>query len=151
MWFGLAFLALGCACPEKKVEQPAPAMTEPAPAAVPEPAPAPSVEPAAAPAPAPAPPPAPAPAPAPAPRATPTPAPAPAPAPAPRAELPSTAGAKCDDTGCGGGFTCVKYYGIAGARGPEFRSCEIPCSQKSKCPKGTTCTTIADGPGQVCR
>jgi hypothetical protein len=55
---------------------------------------------------------------------------------------------------CAKGYECVKYYGIAGARGPEFKSCEIRCEMQNKesvCPKGTQCTTIADGPGQVCR
>jgi hypothetical protein len=46
----------------------------------------------------------------------------------------------------------VKYYGIAGARGPEFKSCEIKCAGKgAACPDGRKCTTIADGPGSVCR
>jgi type IV secretory pathway VirB10-like protein len=51
---------------------------------------------------------------------------------------------------CGEG-ACVKYYGIAGARGPEFKTCEIRCDKKTKCPAGTSCGVIADGPGQVCR
>lgn len=50
------------------------------------------------------------------------------------------------------GTTCVKYYGIAGPRGPEFSSCEIPCADdKSVCPAGSRCVTVADGPGAVCR
>jgi hypothetical protein len=66
--------------------------------------------------------------------------------------LPAAAGLPCDDKGCAPPYTCVKYYGIAGPRGPEFRSCEIPCpTAQSECPKGTKCTTIADGPGAVCR
>lgn len=52
---------------------------------------------------------------------------------------------------CAQGLTCVSYYGIAGARGPEFKTCEIRCSDDSVCPRGTKCITIADGPGQVCR
>lgn len=52
---------------------------------------------------------------------------------------------------CAQGLTCVSYYGIAGARGPEFKTCEIRCSDDSACPRGTKCITIADGPGQVCR
>ena len=54
---------------------------------------------------------------------------------------------------CAPGFECVKYYGIAGARGPQFASCEVRCGGKAKaaCPSGTRCLTIADGPGQVCR
>jgi hypothetical protein len=52
---------------------------------------------------------------------------------------------------CGPGLTCKSYYGIAGARGPQFKTCEIPCDKTTKCPAGTTCGIIADGPGQVCR
>jgi hypothetical protein len=60
-------------------------------------------------------------------------------------------GQSCEG-GCAKGLTCIKYRGIAGARGPELSSCEIRCGQKGlKCPKGQMCTTIADGPGQVCR
>jgi hypothetical protein len=123
MWLGVALLTLSCACPEKKVEGPAPvAPVEP----VPPVAPAPAVPP-----------------------TEPTPAPTPAP---PGAALPSKAGETCDDKGCGGGYTCVSYYGIAGPNGPQFKSCEIPCGKATdKCPAGTKCVTIADGPGQVCR
>ena len=63
-------------------------------------------------------------------------------------------GEKCGDgDSCAAGLTCVSYYGIAGAKGPQFKSCEIKCGaeEKSPCPDGTKCTTIADGPGQVCR
>ncbi len=63
-------------------------------------------------------------------------------------------GEPCDANGkCARGLTCVRYRGIAGASGPELTSCEIKCgeSTKHKCPKSQTCTTIADGPGQVCR
>lgn len=52
---------------------------------------------------------------------------------------------------CAEGLECVTYYGIAGPRGPEFKSCETRCGGKTTCPDGTTCQTIADGPGQVCR
>ena len=52
---------------------------------------------------------------------------------------------------CAEGLTCVSYYGIAGARGPQFKSCEVRCQTGTECPAGTTCITIADGPGQVCR
>jgi hypothetical protein len=52
---------------------------------------------------------------------------------------------------CAKGLTCVSYYGIAGARGPQFKSCEIKCTADKDCPAGHKCTTIADGPGQVCR
>ena len=61
-------------------------------------------------------------------------------------------GVPCAKDGtCAGGFSCVKYYGIAGAKGPQFSSCEIQCDGKEGCPNGYTCKTIADGPGQVCR
>ena len=64
-------------------------------------------------------------------------------------------GEKCGEAdACAKGFECVSYYGIAGARGPQFKTCEIRCEMQNKesvCPKGTQCTTIADGPGQVCR
>ena len=48
---------------------------------------------------------------------------------------------------------CVSYFGIAGPRGPEFKSCEIKCggAGAAACPAGKQCITIADGPGQVCR
>jgi hypothetical protein len=64
-------------------------------------------------------------------------------------------GEPCDDEGqCAHGLTCVRYYGVAGARGPAMTSCEIKCGgdgKKKRCPKGQSCTTIADGPGSVCR
>lgn len=52
---------------------------------------------------------------------------------------------------CAQGLTCVSYYGIAGPRGPQFKSCEIKCQAQTDCPSGLKCVTIADGPGQVCR
>ncbi|MEY4512502.1 MAG: hypothetical protein RLZZ450_4624 [Pseudomonadota bacterium] len=53
---------------------------------------------------------------------------------------------------CAAGLTCVHYFGIAGPNGPEFSSCETPCVGKAAvCPAGTSCITIADGPGSVCR
>ena len=51
---------------------------------------------------------------------------------------------------CGEG-TCVTYYGIAGPRGPAFKSCEIKCAGGTPCPATKSCVTVADGPGQVCR
>jgi len=52
---------------------------------------------------------------------------------------------------CSNGTVCLSYYGIAGANGPEFKTCEIPCSfAGAGCPLGQSCATIADGPGQVC-
>jgi len=52
---------------------------------------------------------------------------------------------------CASGASCVSYRGIAGARGPEFKTCEIKCADIKSCPGGTKCMTIADGPGRVCR
>ncbi len=52
---------------------------------------------------------------------------------------------------CASGLACVTYYGIAGPRGPEFKSCELTCGDKGACPTGASCVTIADGPGAVCR
>lgn len=84
----------------------------------------------------------------PAPTPTPTPGPTPTPAPAPAAEPGSPCGT---DGTCGAPLECVKYYGIAGAKGPEFSSCEMRCDGKGGCPDGLSCVTVADGPGQVCR
>jgi len=81
----------------------------------------------------------------------PTPAPEPTPAPA-GSDTSQTGGAKCGDKpACEAPATCVDYYGIAGARGPQFHSCEIKCDPSTPCPTGKTCRTIADGPGSVCR
>lgn len=55
------------------------------------------------------------------------------------------------DVRCARGLTCIKYYGIAGPRGPEMASCERRCGAKGACPSGQSCVTIADGPGEVCR
>jgi hypothetical protein len=53
---------------------------------------------------------------------------------------------------CETGTSCVSYYGIAGANGPLFKSCEISCAMPgASCGVGQSCVTIADGPGQVCR
>lgn len=52
---------------------------------------------------------------------------------------------------CAEGLECVRYYGIAGARGPEFATCERRCADGGTCPLGQRCVTIADGPGEVCR
>ncbi len=57
----------------------------------------------------------------------------------------------CVDDMCPSGLTPVKFFGIAGASGPEFCSCSIPCVDTAEvCPEGSTCQTIADGPGTVC-
>ncbi len=62
-------------------------------------------------------------------------------------------GAACGEDGtCAPGASCARYYGIAGPSGPEFSSCEIACADdKAACPDGSSCVTIADGPGPVCR
>ena len=61
-------------------------------------------------------------------------------------------GQKCgENDACPTGLECVKYYGIAGAKGPQFTSCETKCNDGQQCPDGLKCTTIADGPGAVCR
>lgn len=61
-------------------------------------------------------------------------------------------GTPCLEGQCDPGLTCVKYYGIAGPRGPQFTSCEVPCeAPDAVCPPGQACITIADGPGRVCR
>lgn len=62
-----------------------------------------------------------------------------------------TLGQPCGAAGACGEGACVTYYGIAGPRGGEFTSCEIKCDAQGGCPKGLQCTTIADGPGTVCR
>jgi hypothetical protein len=54
------------------------------------------------------------------------------------------------DDSCGEG-ACTKYFGIAGPRGPQFKTCEIRCSTGTTCEGDRKCVTIADGPGQVCR
>jgi hypothetical protein len=73
------------------------------------------------------------------------------------ASAPSAGGAGIGETcgpndSCAPGLVCVKYYGFAGPRGPEFRSCEIRCgANAAACPKGRSCMTVSDGPGRVCR
>jgi hypothetical protein len=126
----------------------APAAGAPAPAApAPTPAAAPAPEPRAAAPQAPAAPPPAASAP-----AAPPPA-ASAPPAAPAGDLLTSLGQPCGDQDrCLAGAECKTYYGIAGPAGPAFKSCEIPCSSDGKaCPTGTTCVTVADGPGSVCR
>ncbi|MEO8706188.1 MAG: hypothetical protein ABI867_39525 [Kofleriaceae bacterium] len=137
--FALAFV-LGCS-------NPAPSPS-PAPAPSPDPTP---VTPAPDPVPTPAPDPTPAPVPVPDPKPVPPP-----PDPTPTQTPPVGGAGKLHDK-CGTGDACAapakceKYYGIAGPRGPEFKTCEIKCTKVTKCPAGTTCGIVADGPGQVCR
>jgi hypothetical protein len=73
--------------------------------------------------------------------------------PDPRPSAPPKLGEKCGSgDSCGTGLSCVSYYGIAGAAGPQFKTCEVKCADsKATCPSGTKCVTIADGPGKVCR
>jgi len=86
---------------------------------------------------------------------TPTPpAPKPTSPPAPKPTSPG-AGPKLGEP-CGAGDacgegTCVTYYGIAGPRGPAFKSCEVRCDAQRRCAGGRKCITVADGPGEVCR
>src|SRR3569833_382669 len=88
------------------------------------------------------------------PNPTPTPDPTPTPTPTPPVDAaPAPSAEKCGDKpACVAPATCVSYYGIAGARGPQFHSCEIKCPPQGKdCPAAKKCVTIADGPGSVCR
>src|SRR4051794_966692 len=57
-------------------------------------------------------------------------------------------GEKCGDGDTCGTGSCVKYYGIAGPGGPEFKSCEIRCDDANPCADGRKCVTVADGPGR---
>jgi hypothetical protein len=58
---------------------------------------------------------------------------------------------ECVDHACPDGLSPVHFYGIAGPSGPEFCWCTIPCADDpAVCPGGTSCVTIADGPGTVC-
>ena len=77
-------------------------------------------------------------------------APEPAPPPPPGTDL-AKLGSECAADGKCPVGSCVTYFGIAGPKGGEFKSCEIKCTEGTACPEGTTCQTIADGPGQVCR
>lgn len=83
---------------------------------------------------------------------TPTPKSRPKPTPKEEVGLPSH-GKKCASGGkCAAGLECISYYGIAGANGPKFTSCERRCGKGHKpCPGSMRCAVIADGPGQVCR
>lgn len=84
--------------------------------------------------------------------APPPPPPAPSPTPEPAPAPPPAGSEMCGDKpACAAPATCVEYYGIAGAKGPQFHSCEIKCDPATPCPEGKKCATIADGPGSVCR
>jgi eight-cysteine-cluster-containing protein len=84
------------------------------------------------------------------------PVPAPEPEPDPEPEV------SCATVSCQSPQVCLEYFGIAGPNGPKFVSCEVRCDPTSLtstgskkkadgCPSGTSCVTIADGPGSVCR
>src|ERR1700712_4922233 len=61
-------------------------------------------------------------------------------------------GEKCGaGDACATGLACVSYYGIAGRRGGEFKSCEVRCDKDAQCPSSKHCVTVSDGPGRVCR
>ncbi|MCK6527945.1 hypothetical protein L6R50_10435 [Myxococcota bacterium] len=79
-------------------------------------------------------------------------APPPLPSPAPSAAGGEGRGRPCEGpTDCPPDLECLRYFGIAGRAGPEFGSCETPCGAEGGCPAGLECTSIADGPGRVCR
>ena len=59
-------------------------------------------------------------------------------------------GDSCTEDPCPNYLECVSYYGVGGASGPLFETCEIPCRTNLDCPLGQRCCTIIDGPGQVC-
>ncbi|HEY5946610.1 MAG TPA: hypothetical protein VIV40_14005 [Kofleriaceae bacterium] len=146
----LVLLFTACGCPQKTgTDNPAPATQPPTQTPAPTPTP-PETQ-------------------TPAPTPTPTPAPTPAPTPTPPPTKGSGSGSAAEpapnwpkgtpgigdncgpNDACGKGLTCVSYYGIAGARGPQFKTCEIKCKSDASCPADHKCVTIADGPGQVCR
>ena len=63
-------------------------------------------------------------------------------------------GPACGEKTCAADEECISYYGVAGPAGPKFQECGIRCKPDSGsggCPAGKSCTTIADGPGSVCR
>jgi hypothetical protein len=68
--------------------------------------------------------------------------------PAPDASLNST----CPDNDeCPAGLEPVTFYGVAGPQGPEFCWCSIRCADDPNvCPNATRCTTLADGPSDIC-
>ena len=67
---------------------------------------------------------------------------------APAPDIGETCG---ENDACALGLTCITYYGVAGASGPQMKTCEIKCKADSDCPADYTCMTLADGPGHVCR
>lgn len=86
-----------------------------------------------------------------------TPAPPPTPPPPSPGDTPpppafdvTQLGQPCSDK-CVAPAKCEQYSGIAGPKGPQFTSCELRCGDAKACPDGTTCVTVADGPGEVCR
>ena len=79
------------------------------------------------------------------------PKPEPTPSPTPAQTGPSFGETCGANDVCAAGLECVSYYGVAGARGPQFKTCEQRCDDAKPCPTGKQCNTIADGPGRVCR
>ena len=75
----------------------------------------------------------------------------PTPAPDPAGAAPGISEKCGSGDACAVGLACVSYYGFAGARGPQFKTCEMRCTSDKVCPAGRHCTTVADGPGRVCR
>lgn len=67
-----------------------------------------------------------------------------------KAAAPKTAhrGEHCSGSiACDDGLTCTSYHGVSGA---EIRTCERACAANGKCPGGEQCTTVRDGPSNVC-
>jgi hypothetical protein len=65
--------------------------------------------------------------------------------------LPSDLGKSCDNGPCSPPLTPVTYCGFAGCSAGTFCACEIPCPKDPKmCPAGTICTSVGDGPSNVC-
>jgi hypothetical protein len=129
IFLGAAALALACTCPKPTPIAPSePVVEQPAPPAEAEPAPAGDDSPASV-------------------------------EPAAKPKLDNAVyGSPCAAGGvCPKGLTCLQYFGIAGARGPQFATCELGCGEGLAnpegivCPAGLSCQTIADGPGSVCR
>lgn len=65
--------------------------------------------------------------------------------------LPPGLNEACPADGCPIGLEPVRFYGAAGTSGPEFCWCSLRCApDPNVCPAGTVCTSIADGPSNIC-